>query len=127
MAYTDIEQGKQLLALGLDPRTADMFYLEEWRRQGKPIYKEIPEARKSAYPEDDMPCWSIGALLDLMPNATLSRIDEEDGRYWFCNTIQFGYNYFSYDGDYHDSPVDACIEVIGWLVRNGHIKDHLKK
>ena len=61
--YTDIEQSKKLIELGIDVNTADMLYRwhdERWYC----VPKDVP------YPyslKDMIPAWSLSALLDLMP------------------------------------------------------------
>ena len=133
MDYTTIEQSKKLVKLGLDMKTHDMFYEQEiGRKTDMPYY--VVKVGKSVAIEQNLfsyrneltiPCWSVTALLELMPTPTLSRIDDEkknDPSLWYCNSIQFGEDFFDHQGGYHDNPIDACIEAIEWLIENGHIE-----
>lgn len=129
MNYTSIEQSEKLLKLGVNPETADMHYPDYYfdgNANGpcNTSYKEQIENLIHNFINPNtkriVPCWSVGALLELIPTPVLSRIDEEKEILWYCNTIHFGENYFSYDGSYHNNAIDACIEVIEWLVNNGH-------
>ena len=72
MNYTSIEQSKHLLELGLDPGSADMhynFYRDEWDKVKS--NGNIPSLMMNSL--DDIPCWSVGALLDVMPK--LSKVE----------------------------------------------------
>lgn len=63
MNYTSIEQSKALIEAGLNPETADMYY-REWKR----ATKLISIAHVGKYGKDDMPCWSTGALINILPS-----------------------------------------------------------
>lgn len=60
--YTTLEQSV-ILEKVIDPNTADMYY-----ENGN---KEQPTIRLNSYghikTNDDIPCWSVGALIDLIP------------------------------------------------------------
>lgn len=84
MTYTTIEQSKKLLELGINPNTADMFYIFDTFIHdiggigiGKP---EEPQ---------DVPCWSFERLIEIMP------------RY-----MKSGKNYF----DLMIVPFDKCVK-----------------
>lgn len=120
MIATSIEQSKKLEELGIDPSTADM----SWYRPNVIYPYELHTKYKGHGvmvdgSDDLIPAWSLSALLELIPTPTLGRIDEE--KFWYCNTIRFGDNYFSYDGGYHSNPLDAVIEVLEWLKKHKHI------
>ena len=131
--YTRIEQSVRLLNLGLNPESAYMFYNEE---TDETCPKDIVDTK---YPmilreghirfleEYGIPCWSLAALLDALPNKIVSHetafegedaegINDiyhkcikptEDGRYMCC--------YLGNGCIYEcvaDNPVDACYEMI---------------
>ena len=70
MNYTSIEQSKKLLELGLSPESADMEYMFLKKDGSKvsnvPFVKEPNEEPDCCY--DFISCWSVGALLDIMPS-----------------------------------------------------------
>lgn len=119
-SYTDIEQSKKLAEI-LSIESADMYYPNrvDTKYQGA-----LPIEDKHGNPllSQEIAAWSLTALLDLIPTPTLARLDDKEDGVWYCNTIKFGEDYFSYNGNYHDNPIDACIEVIKWLINNKHIK-----
>ena len=59
--YTSLEQSKRLIAAGLDPNTADMHH---WESEGK-IYTYDGKCSDP----NGIPCWSVGALIDVLPTA----------------------------------------------------------
>ena len=122
MNYTTIEQSKKLVELGLNPDTADMQYLKIIREND---VKYIPELLLDDT-ECDIPCWSLGALMELMPKI---QEDEDDGGCY--PTLCKGYNtdkwhcvYRSsiYITDWFDSSIDAAFTMMVWLLENGYIK-----
>lgn len=103
-AFTDIEQSKKLAEI-LPLKSADMYY---WCGDSIRIggYKAIDK-------ENDIPCWSLAALLDTLP--VLKRIGYEKAKpnihfdiytnTWICNSLY-------YTSKNYDNPVDACVEMI---------------
>ena len=110
-AFTTLKQSKKLMEI-LPIESADMEYiLEQWvdekthrRRQG---YCEIPVVKV----EDDcpiqpitLPCWSLAALLEVMPHPDIFRNLEGT---WILSTLDFP----KIRGGY-DNLVDACVNMI---------------
>ena len=100
-AYTDLEQSKKLAEI-LPLGSADMFY-----DQYGVIRIGNPKERYSDYHQ--LPVWSLAALLDVLP-----RIDIEKE---ICSDDTFDYRVKAYIGDgyigdWFDSPVDACVEMV---------------
>ena len=96
---TSIEQSKKLLSLGLDPSTADMWYSYYGNSKYNPTiaYKGqqwfLCQIRNSLH--DDIPCWSLTALLKLLPD--IIKIKEE------CYTFSLIKNVIEYVG--HDGSI----------------------
>ena len=61
-AYTDITQSKRLAKI-LPIESADMWYGNE-----DPYKIAIGQWNDNEHDEDDIPCWSLAALFDLLPN-----------------------------------------------------------
>lgn len=139
MNYTTVEQSKKLLELGLNSESADMFYLDNSKAK-VPIlgeYKifDIPSIKHINSDElisidMQIPCWSLGALLEVMPeifedendrgcNPTLSKGYDTD--MWHCL-----YRSTIYITDWYKSPTDAAFEMVVWLLENGYIKTEKK-
>lgn len=115
--YTTIEQSKKLLKLGLNSESADMHYLD-----GKPGILSYQEAMsvKSKYIHsgvDVMPCWSLEALLEAIPqeNCTWALREEKS------IDIQLPNEEEKWTG-ICDSYLDAAYNIVVWLLENDYIK-----
>jgi hypothetical protein len=106
--YTDIEQSK-VLAKILPIESADMWWLYI-TAQGKYIamMHEEPDphylARMESYGIKDaaIRCWSLAALLGVLPSATL---DSSNDHYYRIHCME------RYT-EWHDNAIDACYEMI---------------
>lgn len=125
--YTTIEQSKKLVELGLNAETADMFYSR--RPTGKSEYNIFPdfkpEGRLEVFTKVDLPCWSLGALIDIMPAMILKREKPFNLRiykidmYHVCYKSHHNLNevWFS-----KENLLDAAFEMVVWLLENNYIK-----
>lgn len=114
---TSLEQSKKLIELGIDVNTADMcyYYDHNWSND----YIEIPKVWDDNYEqfipeseEDDIPAWSLTALLGLIPKFSLEKDVSSNAGY------QLHYNYNTV---YYDDPVDAAFDMICWLKERNKI------
>ena len=115
-AYTDLEQSR-MLAEFLPLESADMWWAERYAGQvmangqyiveEKPVYyPSLTKPSNGNYSQDtvkDIPCWSLAALLDILPEPNLLK---KNGWRLFCDNK----DYFSSSSGYN--PVDACVAVI---------------
>ena len=132
MYYTSIEQSKKLIEAGLNPETADMFYDNGNETQ--------PEIRLHSYGhimnKDDIPCWSTGALIDLLPfeiciagNKNLKyqlRFGRAETEFWITYESLIADLKGSFIG--FNTVIDKC-DMIGciykmvlWCLESGYIK-----
>ena len=119
-SYSDLQQSKKLAEI-LPLESADMCYIAHSELIGihEPFYKKIDK--------NDIPCWSLAALLGILPkvinNETL--FIETSPALW-----HIGYrNIYTARAD---NPVDACVDMILRLSKNGltslqNIIEQLKK
>ena len=141
--YTSIEQSKKLLELGYDTHTADGFWPwhDKWYSEGddwegfedyprsEPYHTYTRKENDWKSPNEDIPCWSLEALMDLFPcgkdNPVFSLTRggyDGDGNYttdWFamCESEDDYLNDEMTDKDWIEcknaaSPVDAVFELI---------------
>ena len=98
-SYTDLEQSKKLAEF-LPLESADMSWVSNGL--GKPFARTIPI---KGDPEELCACWSLVALLSVLPNGIVMNKDSQNGRYHFSST---------HAGTYvtTDNPVDACVSMI---------------
>ena len=74
---TSIEQSKKLIELGIDVNTADMCWIAIDNDESFDGSWEVVPKNSSIIATDDkpMPCWSLSALLDLMPHEITIKVD----------------------------------------------------
>jgi hypothetical protein len=113
-SYTDLEQSKKLAEF-LPLESADMWWAERYAGQvmangqyivdEKPVYYlSLTKPSNDNYSKDtvkDIPCWSLAALLDILPLGT--------------ELLKFEHSYHC-QSDMCDTwalnPIDACVEMI---------------
>lgn len=117
---TDLEQSRKLVELGIEPNTADMYFEPSVGFRTEPSEIKVGDI-KNAHPRS-VPAWSLSALLQLMP-ITCDVIKDFHNRYYCSN--KFDDNDFD---TWHlttscENPIDAAVEMVVWLLKNGYIKD----
>lgn len=119
MTFTTIKQSERLVGLGLNLRTADAWYING---SGNP---HIGKWFDQSHDDDDVPAWSLSALLKLMPEIRTEHgimqpylVGGPGRRFRFMCFYKITYNTQNYD-----EPVDAAYEMVVWLLENGHIKN----
>lgn len=94
-AFTDINQSKKLAEI-LPLESADMYYWcgEDLRIGG----------HRAMDIDYDIPCWSLAALLDVLPDTMLGK--DKDGYVVMAETMGSGQTTFA------SNSIDACVEMI---------------
>ena len=130
-SYTDLEQSKKLAEF-LPLESSDGFweYHDKWYSEGDEWegYEDYPRAEpyleytrmENEWKEDksDVPCWSLAALLSVLPKKYYPIKDHETNLilgkpkdkwcvlYWDATGMQDG------EQTLEDNPIDACVEMI---------------
>ena len=109
-SYTDLEQSKKLGEI-LPIESADMCYLSEESLVPKVIYNGMAffDSREERL-TNIIHCWSLAALLDVLPFPQLSKDKLGSGKEGWMVSIYP--DDCRYDSCWHDNPVDACYEMI---------------
>lgn len=105
-SYTDLEQSKKLAKI-LPLESADFYYFLD-PTPVRNIYhltiqrvdigiKNLPQ-----YDEGDIPCWSLAALLNVLPSSTLDSSDDHHYRLHCMERFT----------EWYDNQIDACYEMI---------------
>lgn len=125
--YTTIEQSNKLVELGLNSDTADMFYSK--RPTGKSEYSVFPdfkpEGRLEVFTKADLPCWSVGALIAIIPSMiykgkqTFGLEIHKDALYHVCYENRCHLNEIWIT---KKNLLDAAFEMVVWLLENNYIK-----
>lgn len=121
-SYTDIEQSKKLLELGLDPKTADMHYWTAWAgfvSQEKRNTPKVGLPPKDAIETYWIPAWSLSALIELLPTSDFTGLDYDESGGWFCQN-------YEYVTPVLDTPFDAVYEMVVYLIEQGYFKTEKK-
>lgn len=115
---TTIEQSKKLMELGIDVNTADIFYLRADIALGEiECYPNVLVLHREDV-GDDIPVWSLTALLGLMPT------NDKKDEYYVDTESHSDYYTVSYrncwDGCIHseyseESLLDAAFKMVCWL------------
>lgn len=111
---TTFEQSRMLADI-LSKESADMCYLND----GTAIkidaisYSEAVEVWKEWY-TDIIPCWSLGALLSLIPYPMLGQATNEPnkGKWYVHALVNPDGDFTDYVTDVYDTPIEACIDAI---------------
>ena len=108
-SYTDLEQSK-VLAEFLPLESADMRYPYYHNPiSGASYYEEYPLFHIPINKNKSLPCWSLAALLDVLPEYNLQKTD------WGNKTeykIVVTVNEDNYASKNYNNPLDACYEMI---------------
>lgn len=101
--YTDLEQSKKLAEI-LPNESADMAWYPSYAKNGYSI-----RMLNDSYPldiiggeHDEIPAWSLAALLNVLPSATL---DSSDDHYYRVHCM-------GRYTEWYDNAIDACYEMI---------------
>lgn len=122
-SFTSLEQSRKLAEI-LPVESADLWWAERYAGQttidGQYIVEEKPmyypsltkpsDGNYSLYAINDIPCWSLAALLSILPEGIIescyvSNLQKEKGKY----SIAYGNNELLCVAD---DPIDACYEMI---------------
>ena len=127
---TTIDQSKKLLELGIDVNTADMWYQHIGYSiiDGKEKQTYFPMVIRDNISDDDLPAWTLSALLGMMPKLYEFGNDHNDGgcqpnlcKGWNNNRWHIVYRSSIYITNWYDDPIDAAFEMVVWLLENGKI------
>lgn len=128
---TDVEQSKKLLELGIDVKSADMF----WLVTDKPRLHVLTEDLSKYANWENYPAWSLSALLNLMPAEIQTKESIEPYTLMLFKTqetsyqVEYGYRAPMtvgwlnawYEVKCGTDLVDATFEMVCWLKENEKI------
>jgi len=127
MIATNLEQSKHLIELGLNPRSADMWWLYI-TSAGKHILHAHDEpdphymARMESYGFSDfaIPSWSLSALEELTKVCTRCECNLRVDKRWnvFATCGDFVYRGFDMNPKGDESPLDGIYKLVVWLLEN---------
>lgn len=135
MNYTNVEQSKKLVELGIDRYTCDLVYKKEKYRNDYNIILPMTSDgllhNLNYFGErpDDIPCWSTGALIDLLPKTIIDKDDDHEYNLFIDMVSEMPYYIFCNDCFLSDFPNDFLggdlisnlIKCIEWLKENKYL------
>lgn len=112
-SYTDIDQSKKLAEI-LPIESADMHYSTWTILDGEFIVSlnqgSTIKSMQEDYGNQIIPCWSLSALLSILPFPNLSKDNLGGGKVgWMVSVFP---DNCRYDSHWHADPVEACIQMI---------------
>lgn len=110
-AYTTIEESKQLIEAGLNVNTADGYLQHRWKEVTQNHCFQAEYGKKIS-------CWSLAALLDLIPDGIHWYLDENGLTIAEVDYYKDGKEVYVFRELYRN-PVDAII----WLLEHNYIKN----
>ena len=115
---SDFEQSK-MLAEFLPVESADLMFVHTTDLEGNEHY-DIDFRNNQPLFEGDIPCWSLAALLDIIPMVCLDNFfdDTTKSKKWNC---LFTETHHPLEAAYYDNPVDACVNMIFRLKKHNLI------
>ena len=139
LGWTTLEEAKQLIEAGLPVETADMHYFNygidydsnEFKALTFP-YVDTPHKVRSWA----IPCWSLGALIKLMPKTISIPVDERSACFYnlewqFANNNSLRYiatnrgkcliDVYNDHDIGSKSFIETTVEMIIWLLKNKRI------
>jgi hypothetical protein len=135
-AFTDLEQSKKLAEI-LPLESADMHYVRKvCDFRGRPVDGKWSEPKygntNSDYANyivqnftqyDKLPCWSLAALLEVMPYVNNIRpfnlTKMWEGGEYNREHVKYVCTYYYTHNTESDNPIDACVEMILKLKEKG--------
>ena len=135
-SYTDLEQSKKLLELGIDVNSADMYWDYDIQK-----HEHYPMVMDDQFDDTCIRAWSLAALMNLLPSeftevgkysTTIYIIKIR--KYKFTDEVnvhQIAYGSYKWheDGGYtwsdmintgeKENLIDAVFEMVCWLKENG--------
>ena len=131
---TSREQSERLLALGLKKETADMYLCPSIDG----IIYQVVQLPESSFAEDETPSWSLGRLMEMLPNPIpISEDLPTFNHYAFLNLSAESVVYCWEDYDGADRALvgftgngffAAVVDATEWLIKEGYFnKEYLEE
>ena len=129
MIATNLEQSKKLVELGIDTSTADMWWSDRFVYYNPTPIVGIATEKNTLYSfkwgNEEIPAWSLSALLELLPphidsyDLNINKYNEEWGVYYEGYFEDFNVTYLKKVEE--KTLIDATFEMVCWLKENKYI------
>lgn len=123
VGWTTLEEAQELVRVGLDPGTADMWWAPDADTVIPTPYitKTDDETLIPAY-KGAVPCWSLGALMELMPEIDNQLPSLRKCKNYYCVVYsdiatRLGDNQWQ-NGK---TSTEAAYNMVCWLLKEGYL------
>lgn len=123
-SYTDIEQSKKLAEI-LPIESADMWWSKNFIYYNPTatigISAEYSNVYTYKFGEDDIPCWSLAALLEVLPLVEVHQQTDGHKKYYYVEIYtkeiytklkRMNKEEICLSTERHENSVDACVEMV---------------
>ena len=136
---TSIEQSERLLALGLKKETADMVHFFSQSLAQDWTIVPLSDGETARYIQGlEIPAWSLGRLLEMLPSPIPISEDLPTFRYYAhlnLSNMSVGYYWEDYDGEGRalvgfsgNGLFAAVVDATEWLIKEGNFpKEYLEE
>lgn len=132
MNYTSVEQSKELLKLGLNPESADMYWVSFISRGTYPSGKDFeiiepfelsPKPVEIGYScKECIPCWNVGGLMDVISSSIRSISTVCMPVIYFHNKrIVYKIGWGTLHVSNGESFLESCYDMVEWLLKEKKI------
>jgi len=126
LGWTTLEESKQLVEAGLPIETADMSYKWDFDDSRYVIATtpaknwRAPKYAESTKIKQVLPCWSLGALINLLPEVLMDgiRCYPVIRKPIYTGQWQVAYINGLYETHHYETSIEAVIEMLIWLLNN---------
>ena len=109
-SYTDLHQSK-ILAEKLPLESADMFFQLGEDKYADSIKVPLTKKHWKQMMPDITPCWSLAALLKIIPDVVVSKMKENSNTWEVASWNGIDFNQIL-SVDEFDNHIDACVAMI---------------
>ena len=135
LGWTTLEEAQKLVEAGLNPETADMYYVFKRADCRESLQESVPvgpfpmEGTVDVSLSDRVePCWSLGKLLELLPfRLNLNKpVDNQTQAFREIDDNVVAYVVHGWDNtdlvwDQSDNLVKPAVSVLMWLLKEGYL------
>jgi len=120
-SYSDLQQSKKLAEI-LPLESADMWYQHTGFniKDGTEKLRYFPMVIRDYESDEDIPCWSLAALLEEIPSTIVNivgedlklHINKDNLQYYLFYENEYTGDMFEIETELYDDMIDACVAMI---------------